>query len=324
MISVIVPVYNVEEYLPHCLNSILAQGTNDIEIILVDDGSTDSSGYICDQYAESFDSIKVIHQENLGLSMARNIGIENSGGDFITFVDSDDMLTKSFISSAEKLANLYDADLVAFSYIRCKDNSQWPIDVQYTSECDCCVYEDPNQKMQNFLIGNNIGTAAWGKLYRKELFDQIRYPEGKYHEDVYTTYKIVDKASRVVTTSKIGYIYRKSRKSITANAFSIRRLDCVDGKIEQLSFILSKYPSLQKEAEAGVIYACNQCLILMLRDNYREQTTIRHLQYLYREYGKSYVKISQSLLGKLFAITAMTNITILYYISRCRKQQFIW
>lgn len=312
MISIIVPVYNVSEYLPECMKSIAAQKYDNIEVILVDDGSTDGSGILCDQYEKEYKYVKVVHQKNAGLSSARNTGIRIARGDFITFVDSDDMIASDFLIEAMKLANLYNADLIAFAFERCETHTKWTS--EYIQECDkkINIYDNPIVKMKDFLIESDIGTMAWAKVYRKELFDSVVYPVGKYHEDVFTTYKVVDKANCIVTTSQIGYRYRKNPNSITTSTFSEKRLDCVQGKKEQLGFIIAKYPMLQKEAETGVIYACNQCLMLMAKANYKNKDILKEFQIYYKKYGKSYLINSKSKKGKTIVHIAMCNINLVY------------
>lgn len=308
MISVVVPIYNVAQYLPDCISSILAQNIADIDVILVDDGSTDNCGVLCDQYAKRYSNVNVIHQKNAGLSAARNAGIEAAKGEFITFVDSDDMLAEGFIRTALEMAKIYQADFIAFSHVRCEADARWPMKCQSQSEnFETHVYGESVQKMQNFLIGAEIGTTAWAKVYRRELFETIRYPVGKYHEDVFTTYKVVDKAHRIVTTSQVGYLYRKSPNSITTSGFSMKRLDSVEGKLQQLAFIQKNYPDLQKEAETGVIYACNQCMMLMAQAEYKNKETLEGFQELYRKYGRSYLKAPVSAKGKMLARVAMVN-----------------
>lgn len=316
MVSIIIPVYNTAQYLTDCINSVLLQDVDDFEIILIDDGSTDISGVMCDQYAKQYKTVRTIHQKNSGLSAARNTGIEIARGEYITFVDSDDMLAGGFINRALELAKMYEADLVAFSNVRCEADEKWSIEYSKTKKIQVYVYDDRVQKMKKFLIGAEIGTMACAKLYRKELFEKIRYPSGKLHEDVFTTYKVVDEASRIVTTSQIGYIYRKSPNSITTKAFSERRLDSVEAKKTQLSFIRENYPSLQKEAETGVIYACNQCMMLMARSRYNNKVVMNEFQRLYRDYGKSYLSSPVSIKGKVLACLAILDVRLVYFILR--------
>lgn len=314
MISIIIPVYNVENYLLDCLNSVIYQSEADVEVILIDDGSTDSSGALCDKYADEYDNIKVIHQENAGLSAARNAGIEIANGEYLTFLDSDDMLAPEFIKTALWLAETYKADFVAFSNIRCDADTKWNKEFSDKRAKKINAYTNDTEKMKKFLIGSEIGTMAWAKIYRRELFASIRYPVGKYHEDVFTTYKLVDKANCIVVTSQVGYLYRKSPNSITTSIFSEKRLDSVDGKKEQLAFISEKYPSLRVEAETGVIYACNQCMVLMTKANYKKKSILDEFQQLYRKYGKSYISEPVSMKGKILTLIAMLNIRLAYFL----------
>lgn len=312
MISIVVPVYNVLPYLSDCINSIVTQRDDGLEIILVDDGSTDGSERLCDQYAKEYEMVRVIHKKNTGLSATRNLGIEVAKGEYIIFVDSDDMLAPGFVSKALELAELYHADLIAFSYRRCKADAKWTVEYQYVGMPIINVWSERVQKMQKFLIGSEIGTMACAKMYRRELFETVRYPVGKYHEDVFTTYKLVDKSCRIVTTSQVGYFYRKSPNSITTNAFSEKRLECIEGKREQLAFIQENYPGLQKEGEVGVIYACNQCLMLMAKARYKNKPVIDELQKTYRKYGKSYLISCVSMKGKVLTCIAIINIRLAY------------
>ena len=168
------------------------------------------------------------------------------------------------------------------------------------------------EQMQKFLLGSEIGTTAWAKVYRRELFDDVSYPVGKYHEDVFTTYKVVDKASRIVATTQVGYLYRKSPNSITTSGFSEKRLDSIQGKKEQLAFVFAHYPSLQKEAETGIVYACNQCLMLMAKAGYKNKAVLDEFQQLYRNYGKSYLNAPVSKKGKALTRVAMLDVKLAY------------
>lgn len=317
-VSVVIPVYNVEKFLKHCMESVMDQKQKNAEIILVDDGSTDNSGVLCDQYAQQYDHVKVIHQKNAGLSAARNTGIEAAKGEFITFVDSDDMLASGFLEKAMQLAELHHADFIAFSHIRCDADAKWSENAGQPAELESKVniYGDRSQKMQKFLIGSEIGTTAWAKVYRKKLFDAVRYPVGKYHEDVFTTYKLVDKASKIVTTPQIGYLYRKSPNSITSSVFSPKRLDSIEGKLEQLEFIQKEYPNLKREAATGVIYACNQCLMLMAKAGYKDANVFSTIQKLYRNFGKYYLSEPVSIKGKVVTFIAVLSVGAAYTICK--------
>ena len=182
LISVIVPVYNVEKYLPRCVNSLINQTYENIEIILINDGSPDNCPQICENYARNFKNIKLIHQENLGLSAARNAGIDIATGEFLTFVDSDDYIHKNFL---DILKNHIDENLVLLSmssYSKVNDLTSYLGEIN-TKTKQLKVYNDA-QAME-MLINDQSTCTAWGKLYHKDLFKDIRYPLNKLMEDMY-------------------------------------------------------------------------------------------------------------------------------------------
>ena len=201
MISVVVPVYNVEKYLQRCVESIINQTEKDIEIILVDDGSTDKSGSICDEYLGKDSRILVIHQKNQGLSVARNVGIKNSKGDYITFVDSDDYIHKDMLKVL--LDNLIH-EQGQISFCRYEEGNENRLTI---SECDLKYTGEAHDGKEYLLnppkgMGINI---AWAKLYKKECFDNIEFPVGKLHEDDFTTYKTFINSSKFFIYAPGGY-----------------------------------------------------------------------------------------------------------------------
>ena len=211
-LSVIIPVYQVEEYLEECVNTVLNQHFKDYEIILVDDGSKDGCPLICDEYAKKYDSIKVIHKENGGLSSARNAGLEIAQGEFVSFIDSDDYIEEDMFSSMMKHQLAQNADVVICGRYYLYGNTR-----KIKSQQN--VYKTMNNAEAIALMNTNIlgyyDVAAWDKIYRKKLFDGIRYPEGKLSEDWYTTYKIFDRANTIVYDSSPKYVYRQREASIT-------------------------------------------------------------------------------------------------------------
>lgn len=235
MISVIVPVYNVEKYLQECVDSLLRQTYSPIEIILIDDGSTDSCPAICDRYAAADETIRVIHQQNKGLSGARNTGIDAAQGELISFVDSDDTTEPDMLERLYVLLRDNNADIASSGIDIAK-----PINGVYTSE---------EALMHILKEDGNLVTSAWGKLYRAELFTGIRFPEGLIYEDFATMPLLFDKSERIAHTSDILYHYRRDNEtSITHSAFNQNRLvlytvsDLVD------AFLTEHYPHLLKYA----------------------------------------------------------------------------
>ena len=197
LISVIIPIYNVEKYLVQCLDSVIEQTYKNLEIILVDDGSPDNCGGICDQYALKDHRIKVIHQENKGLSFVRNRGICEAKGVFISFIDSDDFVLNGLYKRCEQIIRKYSPDLICFEHFDC-----FIPDIQIDS------FHQNNQNSEIFQISkydaldqiffpNNIDVISCNKIIRRSLFENIYYPVGKLYEDMFTTYKIISKAEKI-------------------------------------------------------------------------------------------------------------------------------
>lgn len=213
LISIIVPVYNVGEYLCECVDSILSQTYQNSEIILVDDGSTDNCPELCDSYASRDSRIKVIHQVNQGLSAARNKGFEASRGNYIAFVDADDMIFGTYIEKLYSLIIKNDAQIAICSYTRAQNG----LDEKTVVE----EYILTSEKMLKEWHGKrkSIETVVWNKLYSREIFENFEhskiFPEGKTHEDIYTSHLFVNLAETVAITNKKMYFYRKREKSIS-------------------------------------------------------------------------------------------------------------
>ena len=249
LISVIVPIYNVEEYLKKCIDSIINQTYTNIEIILVDDGSTDNCGTICDEYSQKDDRIKVIHKENGGLSDARNAGIEIATGKFLTFIDSDDFIEEGYIELLYNTIEEYDADLSIASHRVIYDKT---IMDKSTNEEFC---GDSKLILEKILYDDGVDLSAWGKLYKVELFKEVRYPKDRLFEDSATTYKLIDLSNKIAVCSKPVYNYVIREKSITNNTFSEKKLDLITSTKEMTDFIEEKYPDLKKACNRRLMYS---------------------------------------------------------------------
>lgn len=207
LISIIVPVYNVEKYLRECLDSIVKQTYKNIEVILVDDGSTDGSGDICEEYARFDERIRIIHQENQGVSIARNNGITAANGEYVMFVDSDDWIEPDYCSIPYKHAKEYGADIVIFRHRDVGGENA----VNLEKRTPGILSKD----QAVWMVYHLCGAIVWDKLYRKELLDGIRFPASRYYEDCIFIPSVLIKAQCICYTDEILYNYRKREGSIT-------------------------------------------------------------------------------------------------------------
>ena len=220
LISVVIPVYNVENYLDRCIESVMRQTYETLEIILIDDGSSDNSGAICDAYVETDKRIKVIHQCNGGLSSARNTGINEANGEYITFVDSDDSLWEEAIEKLYNLALRYKADTVQGLYTYSMESlGSWD------GKERIVVFPTGREALINYLHCDILNEASTVKLFKHSLFDEIRFPEGMISEDTLTTYKLIYKSQIVVSFNQFIYYYMYNDKGILHSRFNIKRFD---------------------------------------------------------------------------------------------------
>ncbi len=224
LISVIIPVYNVEDYLDKCLESVVNQTYKNLEIILIDDGSTDSSGKMCDAWAKKDKRIKVIHQKNGGLSAARNTGIKVAKSDYIGFVDSDDWIHPEMYDKLFTAMFDNDADISVCSIKRATKHKQ--IVTKATTE-KYTIYNQQSYMQKFFKIGSQTTEYyAWNKLYKSSLLSSNQYPIGLTSEDVVGTYKAVLKAKKIVTIPNQLYFYYQNKNGITGS-FSEKDFDLI-------------------------------------------------------------------------------------------------
>lgn len=221
LISVIVPIYNVEAYLRRCIDSILCQTYKNIEIVLIDDGSTDNSPSICEDYKKIDKRVKTIHKENGGLSSARNRGIDEAHGQYLCFIDSDDVISQDYVSYLYSLCKDYKCDIAAGEFVTFSDN------VVFSTPCGNDVRILNGRQATKELLGINYvsATIACNKLYRREVFSSLRFPEGLINEDEAIAYRALTNVTRVVFSNAIIYGYYQRENSITKTQFSLRNFD---------------------------------------------------------------------------------------------------
>ncbi|MGM9594487.1 MAG: glycosyltransferase family 2 protein [Candidatus Onthomonas sp.] len=248
-ISVIVPIYNVEPYLRKCVDSILAQTYQNLEIILVDDGSPDSCGAICDEYAKKDSRVTVIHKSNGGLSDARNAGLDVITGNYVAFVDSDDWIEAQMYEKLLGYLKHFNAD-IALGGVADEWEHDGTITTVKVSDYGCTPFAvNPIEAMRRYFHGS---WAAWDKLYKAELFQDVRYPVGEINEDEAIVLHLLSKCSCICYTNEIFYHYMKrpSHRSITISDFSVKKLAWQKHCADNLKFIQKNYPELEADAAA--------------------------------------------------------------------------
>lgn len=253
LISVIVPIYNVEKYLNKCLNSIINQTYDNLDIILVDDGSTDTSGKIAEDFAKKDSRVNLIHQANGGLSNARNRGLTVARGEYITFIDSDDYVTHDYVqylydlikntgfSVKLSLCSLMNHYELTDKNISCGNNEEVVLTGKKCIEMMCY------QKL--------VDTCAYAKLARRELYKKVQFPEGKLFEDIATTYKIFMQCDKVACGFNPKYYYNVRSNSIVTSKFNFSKLELLDMTDQMANDVLRVYPDLKKAVLRRQVYA---------------------------------------------------------------------
>lgn len=245
IISIVVPVYNVENYLKACIESILRQNYKTLEIILVDDGSTDRCAKICDDYASTDPRIKVIHKENGGLSDARNTGLKMATGDFVVFVDGDDMLSRNFCQTLIDTLLKTKADVVECGYLKF-ENAGELLDLPAGVSSNAQVFE-PDSALE-MLMNEDLKQMVWNKLYRRALIEQFDFPVGKINEDEFWTYKVFGSAKRIARIHDKLYFYRQQSGSIMGRSYNVKRLEGLDALKQRTAYMKNNYPELESLA----------------------------------------------------------------------------
>ena len=245
LISVIVPVYKVEKYLDKCVESIVNQTYKNMEIILVDDGSPDQRGNICNMWERKDHRIRVIHKSNGGLSSARNTGLDAANGVYVAFVDSDDYIRKDMLERLHDLLVKNDASLAICDFMRVDDRGN-PIGKITSSDGPNVQIIDQREMMKMFSDKRYIlATLAWNKLYRRELFQGIRFPAGKICEDGYIMHEIFGKCSKCVFVLEKMYLYTKRSDSILGSGYTIQNLTHIEACCRRINYLKQNgYPDL--------------------------------------------------------------------------------
>lgn len=291
LISIIVPIYKVEQYLDRCIQSIVRQTYQNLEIILVDDGSPDNCSQICDEWAKIDSRIKVIHKENGGLSDARNAGMQIATGEWIGFVDSDDWIHPRMYEKLHETMENKEADISVCQFVKRTDINEKDFEVG-TNTVHEVVYQT-EAALKELILDRAVKQVVWNKLYRRDVLQDIYFEVGKYNEDEFWSYQVIANAKKITTIDFIGYFYFQRTDSIIGEKYSLRRLDGLEGKERRLEFIKKNYPTLESVARLNLFYSlcyAYQCCLRCLEQeemniakniiyNMLERNSIKQLDY---------------------------------------------
>ncbi len=241
-ISIIVPVYKTEDYIDRCIKSIIKQSHRNIELILVDDGTPDKAGIICDDYAEKDNRIKVIHQENAGQSVARNNALKIATGDYYCFIDSDDYVAPDLLEKLLLLLSDNDADISVVNY---KSFSGDKAVSDNEGDSHTTVFNNTDMIKNIHTVKDELYVVMWGKLFKRDLFDGIQFPAGRICEDLHVLYRLYDKASKAVYSDEKLYYYYRGNVSSSTFSINQRFYDDVFWVLEQeIEYMDQKHPNL--------------------------------------------------------------------------------
>ncbi len=325
LVSVIIPVYNVKPYLIRCLSSIVGQSWGNLEILVIDDGSTDGSSEICDRFAAEDDRIRVFHTENRGLSAARNLGLEHSRGACIVFVDSDDYAGPDMIGRLQEAIVSSESDIAVCGYHvegkgRLLDTHVPDREAVYTVAQWLELFPASN--------GRGIGPTVWNKMFRAEVFEKIRFPEGHAYEDIWVFPQILNRCRTIHVLPEVLYHHQMNPESITHKRTYENFLDSFKSRRAVVRFIIEKYPELRGKADQYMLKTClTHWYKLFLTD--LDDKTRRHLQkklraragHLYRLCGPAEMPFFQKVAADLMLYCPLAAKCVykgLCFRNRCR------
>ncbi len=252
MISVLVPAYNVEAYLKRCLDSILAQTFQDYEVVIVDDGSTDASGKIAENYASKYKNFRVIHQNNSGLAQTRNVLVAAATGEYITFVDSDDAIEPEYLQTLWTDLQDTGSDIAICSWCEIHGREDRH-NLSWIDEKKGLQVWDGDAAVKNLLYQKEIDNNCWGKLYHRRCFCEVVFPSGKTYEDIAVAFRLFTHAKRVCYRPEPLYLYTINTSGISQSAFSMRRMDAVDMAEKMYAEVKEEFPRYQIPAAARLV-----------------------------------------------------------------------
>ena len=261
LISVVIPVYKVERYLDRCLASVTGQTYDHLQILLVDDGSPDGSGAICDRWAVRDSRITVLHQENAGGGAARNAALDRAEGELLAFVDSDDYLHPEMFSHLYDLLERTGADIAECAYVE-TESEDAPLGGGALGHT-CYTRQEA---MMLHIRDTHFRQLIWNKLYRRQVAEGVRFPVGTKIDDEFFTYRLLGNARTLVRSERVCYAYRQQAGSVMHQGFSLKRVESLSAKQQRLSWIQDNLPQLENEAKQELLMAC----LLFMQESFQD------------------------------------------------------
>lgn len=314
LISVIIPVYNNEKYLVQCIESIIGQTYPKIEVVLIDDGSTDNSGQICDSYADKYSQIKVFHSINKGISNARNTGIKKAQGKYIVFIDSDDYYEQDAIEKMYNALISNDADICMCGLRTFDENGT--IKNHTFNDCEHKTYDEKSFWKELYKSNSRVGVLPCNKLCKKSVYDKAEYPIGRIHEDEAVLHKLIAASRKTVIINDILYNYRQHPSSIMHQKFDVRRLDKCMALAERLDYFFQKGYTEFYMPTFGIGV---DVLRKAFKDNEVRRMHRKELDDIYYIYKKNIIDMRDQLPGvkiQIMAGTFCTSIRVYDFLQR--------
>ena len=308
LVSVIIPVYKVSDYLPRLMETVLTQTHKELEVILVDDGSPDDSGEICDMIAGIDNRVKVIHKTNSGVADARNTALDIAAGDYIVFADGDDYLDPDYVSYLLNLCTENNADMACCAWTTDENGKLTKCTFRKNEPG---VYKGSHEAMRALLTTRLMSSSVWGKMFKRKLFDDVRFPKGSnYYEDDATMYRIVSKAGSAAIGGESKYFYTLRDDSMIHRSFNDNNFKMIEVFEERCAFIEKNYPELSVYARSDILMAVNHCIIKMCDDRLFGHPSIKRLKTYYKRYEKDFLKGISYFPAKLFSIACFISIRL--------------
>lgn len=317
LISVIVPVYNVEKYLKRCVDSILVQTYKNLEILLVNDGCTDNCPAICNDYAARDSRIVVINKKNGGLSDARNAALDVAKGEYIAFVDSDDYLAADYIEYLYRLLEEHDADISMCAFKKVYEGEALDVCIEHVT---CLLAEEA---LEHLLYQRKFTASAYCKLYKRSIFAEIRYPKGVYYEDLAIIHKVLDCCNKVVIGRQQKYYYYQRSNSIMNEKFNPKKMERMNIANSQKEYVDARHPDLV----SATSFRCFLAGIQVFREIPKEKEYSKYLNEAWKQikkYRRATIKDKKAKSSlRIMALSTYAGKRVLSILSKCYSGTFV-